>query len=130
MQEAIEILKDKYTEVIGFATQGFKAIELPDEEANNSFLGTRTWDEHTLPVAIYCYIPGACPIATRLIAKYGSESFEKVLALNFGFGGDNAARSLFIGSALGGRENSEIPSKWVNGIRQIDHIKQLINSLK
>ncbi|EDV20465.1 uncharacterized protein TRIADDRAFT_61158 [Trichoplax adhaerens] len=130
VEEVIETLKNKYSEVIEFATQGFKAAQLPDEDANNSFLGTRTSNEFTLPVAIYCYIPGALPIATRLIVKYGHESFEQALALNAGFGGDNAARSLFVGSALGGRENFEIPSEWVNGIRQIDHIKQLINSFK
>ena len=130
VQEAIEALKDKYIEVVGFANQGFKATELPDQEANNSFLGTRQSNEYTLPVAIYCYIPGATPIATRVITKYESESFEKALAVNFSFGGDNAARSLFIGAALGGRKNYEIPSKWINGIRRIDHIKQLINSLK
>jgi len=130
IKQKLNDAKNKVIEVLDQSSSLSKE-KLPDDIALTSM--ARLWDVgKSEPIKVGKASPteGALPGAIYFSLRY-KDSLEKALIANANCGGDSAARGIVIGMLLGAvHGTSAIPSRWLEGLRSLNHVKKQINAIR
>jgi len=130
IKQKLNDAKNKVIEVLDPSSSLSKEA-LPDDIALTSM--ARLWDVgKSEPIKVGKASPteGALPGAIYFSLRY-KDSLEEALIANANCGGDSAARGIVIGMLLGAVHGaSAIPSRWLEGLRSLNHVKKQINTIR
>ena len=76
-----------------------------------------------------CHTSGAFPGVIHLITKYENDLKEALIQAVMA-GGDNAARGMMVGMVLGAYSgDTQLPEKWISGLKKEKEIKNLLDQI-
>lgn len=58
-----------------------------------------------------------------------NKSFREIMSLNAKAGGDSSARGMLVAMILGMNKEVELPSKWIEGMKNFNHINKLLKEM-
>jgi len=58
-----------------------------------------------------------------------NKSFQEIIALNAKAGGDSSSRGMVVGMILGMKTDTELPSEWIELMKNLNHINKLLKEL-